>query len=65
MLTITVATAAEPFRNPILREALQTYERRFGPPPELLEDLSSGRILSLIQQALQRGVPLIAAEVLH
>ena len=65
MLTITVASAAESSRNPILREALQTYERRFGSPPEWLEELSNGRILSLVQQALQRGAPLSAAEVLH
>jgi predicted transcriptional regulator len=65
MLNFTVASATESSRNSVLREALQAYERRFGSPPEWLEDLSSGRILSLVQQALQRGVPLIAAEVLH
>jgi hypothetical protein len=65
MFTITVASVTESSRNPILREALQVYERRFGSPPEWLEELSNGRILSLVQQALQRGVPLIAAEVLH
>jgi hypothetical protein len=65
MLNITVTSAAESSRNAILREALQAYERRFGSPPDWLEELSSGRILSLVQRALQRGAPLIAAEVLH
>lgn len=65
MLNITVTSAAESSRNTILREALQAYERRFGSPPDWLEDLSGGRILSLVQRALQRGAPLIAAEVLH
>jgi hypothetical protein len=65
MLTITFSAAAENSRIPQLREALQTYERRFGSPPEWLDELSDGRILSLVQLALKRGVPLIAAEVLH
>jgi hypothetical protein len=65
MLNITVAPTAEASRNPVLREALQAYERRFGSAPEWLDELSNGRSLSLVQQALQRGVPLIAAEVLH
>jgi hypothetical protein len=65
MLTITISTAAETSSSPLLREAMQSYERRFGSPPEWLDELSNGRILSLVQQALKRGVPLIAAEVLH
>jgi hypothetical protein len=65
MLNITVTSAAEPSRNQLLREALQAYERRFGSPPEWLEDLSNGRVLSLVRLALQRGAPLIAAEILH
>jgi hypothetical protein len=65
MLTITISSAAESSRNPVLHEALQAYERRFGSPPEWLDELSGGRILSLVRQALLRGVPLIVAEVLH
>ena len=65
MLTINVATTAETSRIPQLHEALQAYERRFGAAPEWLDELPGGRILSLVQQALQRGVPLIAAELLH
>jgi len=65
MLNITVATTAETSRIPQLHEALQAYERRFGAAPEWLDDLSDGRILSFVQQALQRGAPLIAAELLH
>ena len=65
MMTITVATTAETFRIPLLHEALQAYERRFGAAPEWLDELPGGRILSLVQQALQRGAPLIAAELLH
>jgi hypothetical protein len=65
MLTITVAPVTEASRNPVLREALLAYERRFGSAPEWLEELSTGRILSLVRLALQRGAPLIAAEILH
>jgi hypothetical protein len=65
MITITNTPAVESSSNPILREALQSYERRFGSPPEWLDELPKGRILSFVRQALQRGVPLIAAEVLH
>jgi hypothetical protein len=65
MLTITFSTTVDTSSSPLLREALQAYERRFGSPPVWLDELSSGRILSLVQQALKRGVPLIAAEVLH
>jgi hypothetical protein len=55
VLTITVISAAELSRNMILSEALRAYEHRFGSPPEWLEELSNGRILSLVQQALKRG----------
>jgi hypothetical protein len=65
MLTITVASITETSSNPILREALLVYERRFGSPPQWLDELSTGRIVSLVQQALKRGVPLIATEILH
>ena len=65
MQTITVSSAAEPSRISLVRETLQTYERRFGAAPEWLGDLSSGRVLSLVQQALKRGAPLSAAELLH
>ncbi len=65
MQTITVTSAAEPSRLPQLGETLQTYERRFGAPPEWLDDLSPWRVLSLVQQALKRGAPLSAAELLH
>jgi hypothetical protein len=65
MLNITVLTTAETSRIPLLDEALQAYERRFGAAPEWLDELSTGRVLSLVQRALQRGVPLIAAELLH
>lgn len=65
MQTITVTSAVETPRLPQLGETLQTYERRFGSPPEWLNDLSSGRALSLVQQALKRGVPLSAADLLH
>ncbi len=65
MQTITVTSAAEPSRNQTLHDAVQRYENRFGSAPEWLDDLSSGRALSLVQQALKRGVPLSAAELLH
>ena len=65
MLTITVASITESSRNPILREALLVYERRFGSPPECLDELSTGRIVSLVQRALRRGEPLTATEILH
>jgi hypothetical protein len=65
MLNITVITTTETSRIPQLHEALQAYERRFGAAPEWLDDLPGGRILSLVQRALQRGAPLIAAELLH
>lgn len=65
MQTITVSSVAETSRIPLLRETLQAYERRFGAAPEWLDDLSSGRVLSLVQQALKRGAPLSAAELLH
>lgn len=65
MLTITISSAAEASRNQALHETLQTYENRFGSAPEWLDDLSSGRVLSLVQQALKRGAPLSAAELLH
>jgi len=65
MLNITVSITAETSRIPQLHQALQAYERRFGAAPEWLDELSTGRVLSLVQRALQRGVPLIAAELLH
>lgn len=65
MQTITITSAAETPHLPQLSETLQTYERRFGAAPEWLDELSSGRVLSLVQQALKRGVPLSAAELLH
>lgn len=65
MQTITVTSATEPTRLPQLSETLQAYERRFGAAPEWLDELSSGRVLSLVQLALRRGVPLSAAEMLH
>ncbi len=65
MQTITVSSAAETSRTPQLRETLQAYEHRFGSAPEWLDDLSSGRVLSLVQQALKRGAPLSAVELLH
>lgn len=65
MQTITISSATETPRIPQLRETLQAYERRFGSPPEWLDDLSSSRVLSLVRQALQRGAPLSAAELLH
>lgn len=63
MLTITVSPEAA--RRSKLNEALQIYERRFGPPPDWLDDLSHGRILALILQSLRRGAPMTAADVLH
>ena len=48
-----------------LNDALQVYQRRFGYLPDWLEDLKQGRVLALIQQALRRGAPLTAADVLH
>jgi len=65
MQTITVSSAAETSRTPQLRETLQVYEHRFGAAPEWLDELSSGRVLALVQQALKRGAPLSAAELLH
>jgi hypothetical protein len=62
MLNFTISAATT--RQPGLNGARQDYERRFGAIPEWLEDLSGGRVLSLLRQALGRGVPLIAAEVL-
>lgn len=51
-------------RFPASREAQLAYERRFGAPPEWLDDLSGGQALALLRQALRRGAPLIAADVL-
>ncbi len=65
MQTITISAATEPTRLPQLRETLQAYEHRFGAAPEWLDELSLGRVLSLVQQALRRGAPLSAAEVQH
>ena len=65
MQNITVSSAAETSRISQLRETLRAYERRFGAAPEWLDELSLGRVRSLVQQALQRGAPLSAAEVLH
>lgn len=65
MSTITNSSAAEASRIPPLRETLRTYERHFGAPPEWLDELPAGRVLSLVRQALQRGAPLNAAELLH
>ncbi len=64
MSTITVSSAAET-PSQLLRESVKAYECRFGAPPEWLDELSSGRVLSLILQALKRGAPLVAAELLH
>ncbi|MBI5918001.1 MAG: hypothetical protein HY849_01325 [Nitrosomonadales bacterium] len=58
----TVNTPSQPT---LLGDAVQHYERRFGATPEWLSDLSNGRILALLQHALRRGAPLIAADVLH
>lgn len=63
MQTIIFSSATS--RIPQLREILQAYERRFGATPEWLDELPSGRALALIQQALKRGAPLSAAELLH
>jgi hypothetical protein len=51
--------------NSSLKDALQVYERRFGYIPDWLEDFTQGRVLALILQALTRGAPLTAADVLH
>jgi len=51
--------------NSNLNDALQNYERRFGYTPEWLEDFTQGRVLALILQAINRGAPLTAADVLH
>jgi hypothetical protein len=51
--------------NSNLNDALQVYERRFGYTPDWLEDFTQGRVLALILQALKRGAPLTAADVLH
>ncbi|HXU92999.1 MAG TPA: hypothetical protein VFP33_05025 [Gallionella sp.] len=48
-----------------LAEALLAYERRFGYPPDWLDDAPQGRALSLIKQALERGAPLAAADHFH
>jgi hypothetical protein len=65
MLTITTSLDAVQSSRSKLGEALQVYECRFGSPPDWLEDLSHGRIRALIQQALRRGAPMTAADVLH
>ena len=65
MLTITISSAAETSRIPLHHQTLQAYENRFGSAPAWLDELSSGRVLSLVQQALKRGTPLNAAELLH
>lgn len=54
----------ENHRFSLLDEALQTYEHRFGALPEWLDELSGGRVLALLRQALGRGAPLSAADVL-
>jgi len=65
MFTITTSPdAVQPLRSK-LSETLQDYERRFGSPPDWLDDLSHGRILALILQALKQGTPLTAADYLH
>ncbi|WP_035383535.1 hypothetical protein [Ferriphaselus sp. R-1] len=51
-------------RFPASVEARLAYERRFGATPEWLDELSAGRGLALLRQALGRGAPLIAADVL-
>jgi hypothetical protein len=65
MSTITTSSDAVQLHCSKLSEALQVYERRFGSPPDWLDDLSHGRILALILQALRRGAPVTAADVLH
>ena len=65
MLTITTSSDTVQLHCSKLNEALQVYERRFGSPPDWLDDLSHGRILALILQALRRGTPMTAADVLH
>jgi hypothetical protein len=64
MLNIASLSAAGQTARPKLSETLQVYERRFGSPPDWLDDLANGRIQALIQQALKRGAPLTAADVL-
>lgn len=54
-----------PSKPSLLGDAVRHYEHRFGATPDWLDDLSNGRILALLQHALRRGVPLIAADVLH
>lgn len=63
MQTITFSYPTS--RIPQLRETLQAYEHHFGAAPEWLDELPSGRALALVQQALKRGAPLSAAELLN
>lgn len=65
MIFAAVSTnATQPF-HPKLADALLTYERRFGYPPDWLYDAPRGWVLSLIKHALDRGAPLAAADCFH
>ena len=64
MLNSATFAATQPTRA-TLGDTLQLYERRFGSPPDWLDDLANGRIQALIEQALRRGAPLTAADVLQ
>ena len=65
MLTITTSHDATQSVRSRLDEAMQFYERCFGWAPDWLNDLSHGRMLALILQALKRGAPLTTADSFH
>jgi len=44
---------------------LDKYEHHFGALPDWLEDLPRGQKISLVNYALNRGVPLVAADIVH
>lgn len=55
-------------RRPVIIETvtvLDKYEHHFGSLPDWLEDLPRGQKISLVNYALNRGVPLVAADVVH
>lgn len=62
----TISPVFQDLRPPLepVLELVQ-YEYHFGALPEWLEDLPRGRKVALVQLALDRGVPLAAADVIH
>jgi hypothetical protein len=62
--TRTITTDRKEFIHE-LWEALRAYEHNFGAAPEWLEELSANRKYSLVRYALNRHIPLVAADVVN